>query len=150
MTSQQASLETATAGIKVAQANEQAQQATVDRLLTLTQFENVVAPFDGIITTRGVDVGDLVNADSKTGNPLFTVAKDAIVRVTVHIPQTNAVAIRDGLEAKVIVPQMPSRTFTGKIARSLRRPFEHLPDAHHRGRRRQSRRRPGAPASSST
>jgi HlyD family secretion protein len=118
VTTQKASVGTAEAGIKVAAANEQAQQATVDRLVTLTQFEEVRAPFDGIVVTRGVDVGDLVNADSKTGASLFTVAKDAVIRTTVHIPQTNAVAIHDGLEASVAVPQIPNRTFTGKIARS--------------------------------
>jgi HlyD family secretion protein len=118
VTTQKASVGTAEAGIKVAAANEQAQQATVDRLVTLTQFEEVRAPFEGIIVTRGVDVGDLVNADSKTGASLFTVAKDAVIRATVHIPQTNAVAIRDGLEASVAVPQIPNRVFTGKIARS--------------------------------
>lgn len=115
---QKSSLGTAEAGIKVAAANEQAQQAAVDRLVTLTQFEEVRAPFDGIIVTRGVDTGDLVNADSKTGNALFTIAKDTTIRVTVHIPQSNAVAIRTGLEASVVVPQIPGRTFTGKIARS--------------------------------
>ncbi len=116
--SQQASVETAEAGIKVAAANEEAQQATVDRLQTLTQFEQVVAPFDGIITTRGVDNGDLVNADTKTGNPLFTVAADKVLRVTVHVPQTSSNGIHDGLSADVTLPQMPNRTFTGKIARS--------------------------------
>ncbi len=115
---QKGTLGTAEAGIKVAAANEQAQQATVERLVTLTQFEEVRAPFDGIIVTRGVDTGDLVNADTKTGGSLFTIAKDAVIRVTVHIPQTNAVAIREGLEASVVVPQIPGRTFTGKIARS--------------------------------
>ncbi len=116
--SQQAMVETAQAGIKVAAANEQAQQATVDRLQTLTQFEQVVAPFDGIVTTRGVDNGDLVNADTKTGAPLFSIAADKVLRVTVHVPQADAFAIHDGLRADVTLPQMPGRTFTGKIARS--------------------------------
>ena len=116
--SQQAMVETAEAGIKVAAANEQAQQATVDRLQTLTQFEQVIAPFDGIITTRGVDNGDLVNADTKTGAPLFSIAADKVLRVTVHVPQVDAFAIRDGLVADVNLPQMPGRTFTGRIARS--------------------------------
>lgn len=116
--SQQAAFETAQAGIKVASASEQAQQATVDRLKTLTQFQEVRAPFDGVITTRGVSRGDLVNADSKTGNPLFTVAKDSVLRVIVHVPQTNALAIREGLQGDVTLPQTPNKTFTGKIARS--------------------------------
>ncbi len=116
--SQQAMVETAEAGIKVAAANEQAQQATVDRLQTLTRFEQVIAPFDGIITTRGVDNGDLVNADTKTGSPLFSIAADKVLRVTVHVPQVDAFAIRDGLVADVNLPQLPGRTFTGRIARS--------------------------------
>ena len=116
--SQQASVETAAAGIKVAAANVQAQQATVDRLVALTAFEQVRAPFDGIVTTRGIDVGDLVNADTMTGTPLFTVANDAVLRVAINVPQTNALSIRDGLEAEVTLPQLPDKVFTGKIARS--------------------------------
>ena len=116
--SQQASVETSQAGIKVAAANTQAQQATVDRLVALTQFEEVRAPFDGIVTTRAVDIGDLVNADTKTGSPLFTVAKDNVLRVAVNVPQANALSIRVGLEADVTLPQMPNHPFTGKIARS--------------------------------
>ena len=116
--SQQATVDTAQAGIKVAEANVKAQQATVDRLATLTAFEAVRAPLDGVITTRDVDKGDLVNADTKTGNPLFTVAKDRVLRVTVHVPQADAFAIRDGLLADVFLPQMPGKIFTGRIARS--------------------------------
>ena len=116
--SQQASVETAQAGIKVAAANLQAQQATVDRLQVLTKFEQVVAPFAGIVTTRGVDVGDLVNADSKTGSPLFTLAKDTVLRVAVNVPQSDAFGIRDGLTAQVSLPQMAEKTYTGKVARS--------------------------------
>ena len=116
--SQQASLETAQAGIKVAAANVQSQQATVDRLQVLTQFEQVIAPYDGIVTTRGVDVGDLVNADTKSSGSLFTVAKDDVLRVAVNVPQTDALGIRDGLTAEAYLPQMPEKTFTGKVARS--------------------------------
>ena len=116
--SQTASVETAQAGIKVAAANVQAQQATVERLAVLTQFEQVVAPFDGIVTTRGVDVGDLVNADSKTNAALFTVAKDTVLRVSVNVPQSEAFGIRDGLTAQAFLPQMPEKSYTGKVARS--------------------------------
>ena len=116
--SQQATVGTAEAGIKVAAANTKAQQATVDRLVALTQFERVLAPFDGIVTTRGVDIGDLVNADTKTGNSLFTVASDKVLRITVHIPQSDAFGIHDGLLATVFLPQKPDKPFTGRIARS--------------------------------
>lgn len=116
--SQQAAVETAKAGIKVAEANVKAQQATVDRLEALTRFEEVRAPFDGIITTRGVDKGDLVNADTKTGAALFTVAKDRVLRVTVHVPQSEAFGVHEGLDAEVRVPQMADQVFHGKVARS--------------------------------
>ena len=113
-----ANVEAGEAGIKVALANTKAQQATVDRLQALVAFEVVDAPYDGVITTRDVEVGDLVNADSKTGNPLFTIAYDKVLRVTVHVPQANAFAIKDGLVATAYLPQKPEQTFTGKIARS--------------------------------
>ena len=116
--SQQASVETAEAGIKVAAANVLAQQATVDRLAVLTRFEQVLSPYDGIVTTRGVDVGDLVNADIKTGTALFTVARDDVLRVSVNVPQSDAFGIKDGLEAEAFLPQMPEKTYTGKVARS--------------------------------
>ena len=113
-----ANVEAGEAGIKVALANTKAQQATVDRLQALVAFEVVDAPYDGIITTRDVEVGDLVNADSKTGSPLFTIAYDKVLRVTVHVPQANAFGIHDGLYATAYLPQKPDQTFSGKIARS--------------------------------
>ncbi|MCX8253935.1 MAG: efflux RND transporter periplasmic adaptor subunit [Beijerinckiaceae bacterium] len=113
-----ANVEAGEAGIKVADANTKAAQATVDRLQALVAFERVEAPYDGVITTRGVEVGDLVNADSKTGTPLFTIAYDKTLRVTVHVPQANAFSIKDGLYATAYLPQKPEQTFSGHIARS--------------------------------
>ena len=116
--SNQATVETAEAGIKVAAANTQAQEATVGRLVALVSFEKVLAPFDGIITTRGIEIGDLVNADTKTGDPLFTIAGDKVLRVTVHVPQVNSFAIHDGIFATAFLPQKPEQTFSGKVSRS--------------------------------
>jgi HlyD family secretion protein len=118
VSTQQANLENAKAGVKVAEANIQAQQATVNRLRTLAEFESVRAPFDGVVTVRNVDVGDLVNADTGGGTPMFTVARDDVLRVSVHVPQSLAIAVRDGLDAKVQVFELPGRTFVGKVARS--------------------------------
>ena len=116
--SQQANLATAEAGVKLAEANVRAQQASVDRLRALAAFENVVAPFDGVVTARNVDVGDLVNADTGSGTPMFTVEEDDVLRISVHVPQYSSAGIRDGLEAKITAPQMPGRVFSGKVARS--------------------------------
>jgi HlyD family secretion protein len=118
VSSQQANVETATAGVKVAQANIEAQQATVNRLRTLTEFERVLAPFDGVVTVRNVDTGDLVNADTGGGTPMFTMVRDDILRVAVSVPQSLAIAMRDGLDAKIRVFELPGRTFAGKVARS--------------------------------
>ena len=115
---QAANLDAAQAGIKVAQANVDAQQAAIDRLKALTAFENVRAPFDGVVTARNVDVGDLVDADSASGTAMFALQEDDILRAYVQVPQDAAVGIRDGLEARITVPQLPGKTFVGRVSRS--------------------------------
>lgn len=113
----QASLESAEAGVKVIEANIKAQQATVEGLQALVGFERVTAPFDGVISQRTVDVGDLVHADN--GNaPLLGVDRDDVLRASVNIPQTPAMGVSDGLSADVRIPQMPSKVFKGRVDRS--------------------------------
>ncbi len=115
----QASLEGSQAAVKVAQANLAAQFATVKRLQQLTDYENVTAPYDGVITSRAVDEGDLVSADNNGAtNTLFTLARDNVVRVQVDVPQSGAIGIHDGLDAQVLVPELPGEVFTGKVSRS--------------------------------
>ncbi|MGA2124854.1 MAG: efflux RND transporter periplasmic adaptor subunit [Xanthobacteraceae bacterium] len=119
LASKLAAVNNAEAGVKVAEANVNAQQATVQRLLQMTQFERVEAPFDGVVTARNVDNGDLVKADdSSGGTPLFALQRDDVVRVQVNVPQSGAVGLQDGLPAKVRVPELPGRTFEGKVARN--------------------------------
>jgi RND family efflux transporter MFP subunit len=119
LASRRAAVANADAGVKVAEANVRAQEATVERLRQLTDYEKVVAPFNGVITARNVDKGDLVKADDNNGGtPLFAVQRDDIVRVQVDVPQSGAVGLRDGLEAKVHVPELPGRVFEGTVARN--------------------------------
>jgi RND family efflux transporter MFP subunit len=115
---QTAGIANAEAGVAVALANLKAQQATVDRLQALTAFERVTAPFDGVITARNVETGDLLMSDSSSGTPLFTIARDDVLRIAVYVPQSGAIGIRDGLEAQVTIPEMPGRVFRGRVARS--------------------------------
>lgn len=115
---QTANLSAAQAGVEVAQANVAAQQATVERLRQLTEFEAVTAPFKGVVTARNIDVGDLVSADANGGTPLFSVARDDVLRVQVAVPQAEAAGLVDGLEAGVVIPEQPSKTFKGRIARN--------------------------------
>ncbi|WP_428538797.1 efflux RND transporter periplasmic adaptor subunit [Rhodopila sp.] len=115
---QTAAIDNAEAGVAVALANLKAQQATVDRLAALTAFEQVKAPFDGVITARNVDKGDLLTQDSSGGSPMFSIARDDVLRIAVYVPQSSAIGIHDGVEAQVTVPELPGRVFSGRVARS--------------------------------
>jgi RND family efflux transporter MFP subunit len=115
---QTAGITNAQAGVAVALANLKAQQATVDRLQALTAFEQVKAPFDGVITARNVDKGDLLTQDSLGGAPMFSIVRDDVLRISVYVPQSSAIGIRDGVQAQVTVPEMPGRIFKGRVARS--------------------------------
>ena len=115
---QTAGIANAEAGVKVAEANLKAQQASVGRLAALIAFEQVKAPFAGVITARNVDTGDLLTQDSLGGNPMFSIVRDDVLRVAVYIPQSSAIGIRDGLEAEVSVPELPGQVFKGRVARS--------------------------------
>jgi RND family efflux transporter MFP subunit len=106
------------AALAVARANVLAQQAQVDRLQQLTSFEKVVAPFDGVITSRQVDVGSLVTANENSGTPLFSIAHTNVLRVNIYVPQEDFFGMRDGDEADITVPEMPGRVFHGRLARN--------------------------------
>ena len=99
-------------------ANLEAQQAQVNRLERLTGFERVVAPFDGVITSRQVDVGSLVTADASSGTPLFSIAHTDVLRVQIYVPQDAFFGLKDGEQAEVTVPELPGRVFHGTVARN--------------------------------
>jgi RND family efflux transporter MFP subunit len=106
------------AAVRVAQANIQAQQAQVNRLVELTSFERVTAPFSGVITSRQIDAGSLVTADQTSGTPLFAIARTDVLRVQVYVPQEDFFGLHDGQDATVTVPQLPGRVFHGTVARN--------------------------------
>ena len=106
------------AAVGVARANLVAQQAQVDRLMKLTGFERVVAPFDGVITSRQIDVGSLVAADANSGTSLFAIAHNNVLRVQIYVPQDAAFGLKDGQDAQVTVPELPGRVFHGTLARN--------------------------------
>ena len=110
-----------TAALAVARANVVAQQAAVNRLVQLTSFEQVTAPFDGVITGRFIDVGSLLIADNAFGaTSLFSIARTDVLRVQVYVPQTDYFGIKDGDRATVTVPELPDRVFEGKVARNAK------------------------------
>src|SRR5208337_2889556 len=105
------------AAVGVADANVKAQQAQV-KVLTQTQiYQTVVAPFDGHITQRNVDIGTLVQADANTGTDMFTLMNDDVLRIQLYVPQDQAFGVAPGVEAVVRVPEMPGREFPGTVTR---------------------------------
>ena len=103
------------AAVEVAKANVIAQQAAVGRLEELANFEQIVAPFDGIVTQRNVDIGDLVTAEGKSGHPLFQVSDLHRMRTYVDVPQAFLGAMKPGLEATLAVTGK-GETFPAKVA----------------------------------
>jgi RND family efflux transporter MFP subunit len=90
-------------------------KANMDRLSDLTNFKRIVAPFDGIVTSRGTDVGQLVTVGTAGSTPLFTVADDSKVRIYVNVPQNYSAQIHPGMTAKFTVPDYPGQSFTAKL-----------------------------------
>jgi RND family efflux transporter MFP subunit len=93
--------------------------ANVKRLEETQGFEHVYAPFDGVITARNVDIGDLINAGSNgPGKELFHMAAIQKLRVYVQVPQMNLRAAQPGTVAELAVPELPGHHFIGRIART--------------------------------
>jgi len=98
----------------------QANQANVKQLETLQSFEKIYAPFDGIVTVRNVDVGDLINSGSAPGTKtdLFHIAQPGKLRVYVYVPQEYSQAATPGLTADLTLTEFPGRRFPGKLVRT--------------------------------
>nr|MCU1382277.1 putative Co/Zn/Cd efflux system rane fusion protein [Acidobacteriota bacterium] len=100
-------------------ANVEAATAEVGRLEQMQGFEKIYAPFDGVITARKTQVGDLVNAgNSGTGTELFRISDIATMRVYVNVPETYSGSVAPGVPASMAVASLANRTFGGKVART--------------------------------
>jgi len=93
-----------------------AAEANVRRLQQLTGFEKIVAPFDGVITARNIDVGTLIDAGA--GRELFHMAADDVLRVYVNVPQVYSRAAVPGVVAELTLTEHPGKVFPGKIVRT--------------------------------
>jgi RND family efflux transporter MFP subunit len=92
-----------------------ADQAQVAQASINLAYTRIVAPFDGIVTSRAVDVGNLVTVGTPTATPLFTVADQSRLRLYVRVPQNYAPYIRDGMQVSFTVPQYPGKLFHAKL-----------------------------------
>ncbi|WP_433968661.1 efflux RND transporter periplasmic adaptor subunit [Tunturiibacter gelidiferens] len=103
-------------------------EANVQRLEELVSFERIVAPFDGVITARNIDVGQLISTTGSTttagagtvsGNKeIFDISAVRTLRVFINVPQIYSPDAKNGTIAKLTLPQYPGRTFQGKLVRS--------------------------------
>jgi RND family efflux transporter MFP subunit len=106
---------------QAAQAGEAAiksQQAQLQVLQQQKAYQQVVAPFDGVVTQRNIDVGSLVQADATSGTFMFTVTQSDVMRIQLYVPQDAAIGVKPGIDAIVRVPELPGRTFDGTVTRT--------------------------------
>jgi RND family efflux transporter MFP subunit len=98
----------------------EADQAAVQQYSALVSFEKVYAPFDGIITARNTDIGDLINSGSSAvvKTDLFHIAQPGMLRVYVNVPEEYSQQTKPGLTAQLNLAEFPGRTFTGKLVRT--------------------------------
>jgi RND family efflux transporter MFP subunit len=105
------------ATVREARNNVVAQGAQVNVLHQQKIYQSVVAPFDGVITQRNIDIGTLVQADATAGTFMFTIMKGNVIRTQVFVPQDEAFGLQPGVPAVVHVPEMPDRSFPGTVTR---------------------------------
>lgn len=106
------------ANLAAAQHNVSAQENLLKMLRRNRGYANVVAPFDGVITQRNVDVGTLVQGNINSGTFLFEIMQTDVIRVFVYVPQDAAFGVVAGIDAVVRVPEIPDREFVGKVTRT--------------------------------
>jgi RND family efflux transporter MFP subunit len=93
--------------------------ANVRRLEQLQSFEKIYAPFDGVVTARNTDIGDLIDAGAGAQpRQLFHMAAISVLRVYVAVPEVDAPAARTGAPAALTLDEYPGQTFTGKLVRT--------------------------------
>jgi RND family efflux transporter MFP subunit len=98
----------------------EANQANVKQLEALQSFEKIYAPFDGVVTARNTDIGDLINSGSAGGvkTDLFHIAQPGTLRVYVNVPEDYSQGVKVGMTADLSLAEFPGRKFQGKLVRT--------------------------------
>jgi len=116
-----ATYDSSVAQLEAAKAQHELDEAEVNRLKALESFKQVVAPYDGVITGRHIDIGDLVTlGSSSVTTSLYTIAQPNVIRTFIDVPQKLADQMEMGLDAIATSDQFPGIPFRGKVARSTR------------------------------
>jgi RND family efflux transporter MFP subunit len=94
-------------------------EANVRRLQQLQSYERIEAPFDGVITARNLDIGDLIQAgDPSTSKELFHLSSVNRLRVYVAVPEVYSESVHDGEKVPITLDSIPGETFTGTLVRN--------------------------------
>jgi RND family efflux transporter MFP subunit len=98
----------------------EADKAAVQQYSALVSFEKVYAPFDGVITARNTDIGDLINSGSSSApkTDLFHIAQPGKLRVYVNVPEEYSRGMKVGMTADLSLAEFPDRKFQGKLVRT--------------------------------
>jgi len=101
--------------MEASQANLDQMQANLERLAKLKSFEQITAPFDGTVTMRNINVGDLINAGSSSAREMFRIDQDNILRVYVSVPEAYASQVKVGQTAKIKLASLPDQEVPGRV-----------------------------------
>jgi len=111
--------DTAQGDLEAKKAAAESAAANVRRLAETESFKHILAPFDGVVTRRNVDLGTLVNAgNGGQSQQLFSLAQTDPIRVYVSVPERYAPSIRAGAGARLVLAEYPGREFQGQVVRS--------------------------------
>jgi RND family efflux transporter MFP subunit len=103
--------------VDVAKSNVAAQQAQIRILSQEKAYQRVIAPFDGVVTQRYIDNGSLVQSGSTM---MYTMMHSDVIRIQLYVPQDEAFGVAPGDQAVVHVPEIPNRSFAGRVTRIAR------------------------------
>ncbi|HZT78532.1 MAG TPA: efflux RND transporter periplasmic adaptor subunit [Vicinamibacterales bacterium] len=110
-------LDNANGNLEAKQAAEESARANVKRLEQLQAFRRIEAPFDGVVTARNIDIGQLIDSGSNA-KELFHVAQQNRLRVFINVPEVYSQAATPGLTADLTLKEFPGKSFTGRLART--------------------------------
>jgi RND family efflux transporter MFP subunit len=99
-------------------AQVKAAQASLDQLIAEEGFKRLMAPFDGVVTARDTDIGQLINVGATGGMELFVVSETSKLRVYVSVPQNYVPSVPPGTKATIRVPEHPDKTYSGTVEAS--------------------------------